>query len=208
MSVISEIYQIMLTYKDYQIITLPQTPEKITVSNEDNTIVETMVNGMPFTIPQRDGPKTYKFDFSITNKAYPHTFQTELKEARFYIDLFETLKRDQETLGLSILRTGGRHNTNVEVILTDYSYTEDADDLSDFTFSVTFMEYFGQKNMEKPLEAISHLEAFENSSLLTAGNAVSWTYRDTQYIRSYNYLRDQNVKENEYIDERLQRRGV
>lgn len=169
MSVLDDIYKIILTVKDED-IQLPQTPESVTISNEDKTQVETLVNGRPFTIPQLDGPQTFKFDFVITNKAYPFTFKEELKGIRFYTDLLWGIKNDREPIELTILRNHGKPDTHVTVLLKDYSYIEDSADLSDYTFSVAFVEYHPQVNQELPYRG-----SRERHHLLIAGENRSWS---------------------------------
>ncbi len=169
MNVISDIYKVYLTVKDEDIL-LPQTPASITISNADNTIEEKLVNGRPFTIAQLDGAQTFKFEFSITKEAYPFTFKDALKGIRYYTDLVWQIKEDREPIGLTIIRTHGQPSTCVTVLLQDYSYIEDYDDLNDYTFSVTFVEYHPQKNQELPYSPSS-----ERHHLLVAGEATGWS---------------------------------
>lgn len=169
MNVISDIYKVYLTVKGEDIL-LPQTPASITISNEDKTKQETLVNGRPFTIPQIDGAQTFKFEFSITKEAYPFTFKDALKGIRYYTDLVWQIKEDRQPIGLTIIRTHGQPSTCVTVLLQDYSYIEDYDDLNDYTFTVTFVEYHPQKNQELPASAEP-----ERHHLLVAGEATGWS---------------------------------
>ncbi len=169
MNVISDIYKVYLTVKDEDIL-LPQTPASITISNEDKTKLETLVNGQPFTIAQLDGAQTFKFDFSITKEAYPFTFKDDLQGIRFYTDLVWGIKNDREPIELTIIRTHDQPSTHVTVLLQDYSYVEDYEDLNDYTFSVTFVEYHPQKNQELP-----YSPSAERHHLLVAGEAKGWS---------------------------------
>lgn len=169
MSILTEVHKIYLTVKREDIL-LPQTPSSITISNADNTQEETLVNGAPFTIPQLDGAQTFDFEFSITKQAYPFTFKEALKEAKFFTDLLWQIKVDREPIELNILRRNGQTSTHATVLLKDYSYIEDSEDLSDFTFSVSFIEYHPQKNQELP-----YVPSQERHHLLVAGESTGWS---------------------------------
>lgn len=169
MSVLQDLYKVYLTVKGEEIL-LPQTPASITISNQDNTKQETMVNGRPFTMAQIDGAQTFKFDFSITREVYPFTFKEALKGIRYYTDLLWQIKEDREPIGLTIIRTHNQPSTNVTVLLQDYSYVEDYEDLNDYTFSVSFIEYHPQKNQELP-----YSPSAERHHLLAAGEATGWS---------------------------------
>ncbi len=166
MSVLSDIYKVYLTVKGEDIL-LPQTPDKIEISNEDKTQVLTLVNGRPFTVPQLDGPQTFKFDFEITRQTYPYTFEEAVKGIRFFTDLVWQIKQDREPIELTIIRTRGEPSTHATVLLQNYPYVEEADNNSDYIFSVSFVEYYPQKNQE--------LQTTETHHLLVAGEATGWS---------------------------------
>lgn len=169
MSFLTDVHQVYLTVKGEEIL-LPQTPGSITISNADKTKEETLVNGRPFTIAQYDGSQTFKFDFVITKQAYPYTFEEALKGIRFYTDLVWQIKVDRQPIELTIIRKHGQPSTHVKVLLKDYSYIEDSEDLSDYTFSVTFVEYHPQKNQELP-----YMPSQERHHLLVAGENTGWS---------------------------------
>ena len=142
-----EIYRIYLRFRERDVL-LPQTPSKITISNEDKTEVVSTADGRPFTIPHYDGPQKIEFEFDITCKDYPFTFKDAQEGIRFYTDLMWDIKAQKGPIGITIIRSGGQPYTDMRVLLQDYSYVEDAENANDYTFSVTFMDYYTQTNHE------------------------------------------------------------
>lgn len=167
-SVLNDIYKVYITYKGEDIL-LPQTPDSIEIANEDNTQSVTLANGRPFTYAQLDGPQTFTFNFEITTKAYPYQFEEAIKGIRFFTDLVWYIKQDREPIELTIIRTHDEPSTHVKIYLQDYSYKEEADNLSDYIFSVKFIEYHPQVNQELP-----YVSSSERHHLLVAGDAVGW----------------------------------
>lgn len=127
----------------------PITPESIEISNEDKTIIDTMANGDFITVPQFDGTQTFSFDLRIYKECYPFTFEQywKGKDHKFWTDYIWTLKNKGEPIELVIERKSGTHMVE-KVMLKDYSYVEDANDLSDFTIHLTFIDYKMHKNQE------------------------------------------------------------
>lgn len=139
-------------------IRLPQTPSKFTISNEDKTETFTMSNGDPFTLLRKDGVKTLEFEFKLTDRVYPYQWHTEdVQHSKDYWNRhFETRKRDQQPIDVCILRVEYDYYF-CPCVLTDYSFTEDAEDHDDWTVSVKFMEYHPQNNQELDTTIQHHL---------------------------------------------------
>lgn len=161
MRVLTDIYKVYINN-----VLLPQTPESITISNSNNNEVITLANGQSFTLPRLDSPQKFEFEFEITQKAYPWTFQEAMHGIRFFTDMVWQIKQDRNPIPLTITRTRGQPPTNVTVLLDDYSYTEDANNASDYKFKVTFTEWHPQNNQELDTNITHHL--------ITAGYARGW----------------------------------
>lgn len=146
-------------------VQLPQTPSKITISNQDKTEVFTNANGRPVTIPKPDGPQTYEFEFEITHQAYPFTFSEVLKNFKYYTDLLWNIKNNQEPCTLTITRYNGIHYKE-NVLLTDYNWVEDSANDNDVTISVKFINFWEWGNQELQ-EGIGH-------HLIRVKNARGW----------------------------------
>lgn len=136
-------------------VLLPQTPSAITISNNNHNEEITLANGRVFTPLKLDGCQTFEFDFEIPLKKNKVTFDHELKGIRFYTDLVWNIKAKREPIRLTIERTNGQPNTDVRVILQDYSYTEDAENGNAYTFSLKFTEYAPQIN--QLVSAVGHV---------------------------------------------------
>lgn len=128
---------------------LPITPEIISISNEDHIETKTMANGDFITVSYLDGPQSFGFDIRIYKHDYPFTFTEYWKgrDHKFWTDYLWTLKNEGKPIELVIERSSGVHMVE-KVLLKDYSYEEDANDLSDFTIHVTFIDYKMHKNQE------------------------------------------------------------
>lgn len=200
MAILNDIYKVYLTVNGQDIL-LPLTPDSIEISTTDKTKEETLVNGRPFTIAQLDGAQTFKFNFEIFNKPYPFLFMEGFRGIRFFTDLVWQIKQDRKPIELTILRTNGKPHTHSIVLLQDYSYTEDADNLSDYTFSVSFIEYYPQKNQE--------LQTTETHHLLAAGESSGWNAEIKGAIQQAvgNADIDAQVKR-DWQERRLRLRGV
>lgn len=139
---------------------LPITPEVISISNSDNTEVSTMANGDYLTVPGIDGPQKFSFDIRIFKNNYPFTFEEYWRgrDHKFWTDYLWTLKRNGNPIELVIERNTGRHMTEL-VMLQDYSYEEDANNMSDFTIHVTFIDFKTQNNQELDVNVTHQLIA-------------------------------------------------
>lgn len=134
---------------------LPQTPEKITFDHEDRTESIVLANGNSFTIGRKDGPIKISFDFKDTYACYPWTFgETHRLD---WADIFWTWKQNQYAFPFEIERVNNPHNVSLNVLLTDWSYSEDANDNSDFTYTITLMEYCPAINQEVNFDIEHHL---------------------------------------------------
>lgn len=134
---------------------IPQTPEKITFNHEDRTEVITLANGDSLTIGRKDGPITIQFDFKDTYDCYPWTFAEA--ERLTWSDTLWRWKQQQYPFPLDIERFYNPIDVHMTVLLTDWSYVEDANDMNDFTYSITLMEYRPQRNQELDTDINHHL---------------------------------------------------
>lgn len=135
---------------------LPQTPSKITFEHEDRTEVVKLANGGSLTLGRREGPITVKFEFKDTIGTYAYTFRNG---RRFdWSDVFYIWKTSEYPFEFTIHRHPSYLlDVNMKVILTDWTFWEDAEEGSDFTYSITLMEYMPQKNQETDADVQHHL---------------------------------------------------
>lgn len=139
-------------------IRLPQTPSKFTIKNTDKTEIIDLSSGDVFTLLKKDGAKTIEFEFKCSDRVQPYQWHTsDTKHSKDYWNrLFETRKMTQEPIDVCVLRIEYDHYF-CPCVLTDYTFTEDAEDNDDWTVSVTFKEYHGQNNQELDATITHHL---------------------------------------------------
>lgn len=147
---------------------LPITPAKVTISNQDRTEVIYLANDQPFTILHFDGPQQYQFEFRIPKFGDEPNFCLPNANTHhtFWTDLLWNLKAGRQPTWLMLARHRGDSVTNVPVVLTDYSYDEDAEKHNDFIFNVTFINYHGQANAK--------MDVIYVDSLVKPKNARGW----------------------------------
>lgn len=137
---------------------LPVTPSKITVSNENRNETVELVNEDVVSNPKCDGLVTFEFDFLIPLQAYPFVNAKVLERPDYYCDWLAQRKQKKEAFQFIVTRNNGfGRNTNVKVLLEDYSYVEDAESGNDYVFSVTLKEYREWHNMEVDVSLNHHL---------------------------------------------------
>lgn len=134
---------------------IPQTPSKITFEHEDRTEVIKLANDMSLTVGHADGPMTISFEFKDTYQEYPWTFPEAHRLD--WSDIFYIWKTGQYPFRFVVDRYYNDHDVSLMVLLTDWSYVEDAEDNNDFTFSITLMEYIPQTNQEISMDIQHHL---------------------------------------------------
>lgn len=141
---------------------LPQTPSKITYEYQDETEVVRLANQGNFTIPKWDSPIKISFDFVCTTEKYPFTWDVNYDRKR-WTDYLYTIKTERRPIKFAVWRyhdgnnQSGTFNVGMTVLLTDWSFVEDAEQDSDFIISVTLIEYFPQRNLEIDEDIQHHL---------------------------------------------------
>lgn len=151
---------------------LPQTPEKLTVEYPDNTEEIRLANGENFTIPRRDSPIKFSFEFDLTSDYYEYyqwygdtgVYQDHKQWANW---LWE-IKHDKRPVSFFVDR-GDLYPIIQTVIVGDWSWVEDATRNDDYRVSITLIQYFPQTNIETN-EDIQH-------HLVRNKNARGWTSR-------------------------------
>lgn len=141
---------------------LPQTPSKITYEYIDQTETIRLANQGNFTIPRKDAPMKISFDFVCSTEKYPFTWDVDYDRKR-WTDWLWQIKQDCRPIFFAIYRYheggngSGTFNVGMKVLLTDWSFVEDAEQDSDFIISVTLLEYCPQTNLEVNEDVQHHL---------------------------------------------------
>lgn len=149
-------------------LALPITPSSLTISNQDRTETVFLANDEPFTIPHKDGPQTFSFEFRMPadGTVYPFMFDDATLDFIDSTDYLWNLKQAQKPIHFIVDRRNVGPTLDETVLLTDYSYTEDAEKGDDFIFQVKLINFHGQTNQE--------LEALDTHGLILTKNARGW----------------------------------
>ena len=145
-------------------ILLPQTPSKITYEYPDETEVVRLANQENYTIPKHDSPIKISFDFVCSTEKYPFTWDTDYDRKR-WTDYLWTIKQERRPVNFAVWRyhdsknQSGTFNVAMKMLVTDWSFVEDAEQDSDFIISITLLQYFEQRNLEIDTDIQHHLIA-------------------------------------------------
>lgn len=139
---------------------IPQTPEKITYEYPDNTEIIRLANESNFTVAKLDSPIKISFEFKCTYNEYPWTWgysqgADPIRES--WTDKLWYIKVNRKPIRFEVQRSISTINVSMKVLLTDWSFVEDANDNSDLTISVNLIEYFPQNNLETDATVEHHL---------------------------------------------------
>lgn len=145
---------------------LPQTPSKITYEYADQTETIRLANEGNLTIPRYDGPMKISFDFVCSTSKYPYTWDVTYMR-KIWTDWLWIIKNARQPVYFEVCRTSppkeypkmgdGTFNVSMKVLITDWSFVEDAEQDDDFIISITLMEYCEQKNLEINADVTHHL---------------------------------------------------
>lgn len=148
---------------------LPQTPAKITVEYPDNTETIRIASDTNLTIPHHDSPIKISFDFELTTRNYPWTW--DVSEHFIWTDKLWEWKQKKEPINFLMVREEA-FDIAMKVLLTDWSFVEDAENESDITVSVTLIEYFPQTNVEINTDIEHHLIKNRNNRGWMSGRGM------------------------------------
>lgn len=129
-------------------ILLPVTPHTFKVDNDNQNLVDQLVDGDPVTIARLDGAQTLSIDFLVP--LYPEPFlydERALTGRKAYTDYLWQLKQDRAKVVLTINYPDG-DSICFPYLLQTYSYTQSAENGSDYDFSITLVEYYPPANLE------------------------------------------------------------
>lgn len=162
---------------------LPVTPHTFKVNNNNTNESEQLVDGTPITIAKLDKAQTFSMDFIFLHdqRFWRNTYSTfstreesdptmgvrttitwfEVKDLTDY--LWEK-KQSRQPVVITIIYPN-QENLNLKALLDDYSYTQTAENASDYEFSLTFTEYHPALNQELDIELKNTLVKHDIRSL-------------------------------------------
>lgn len=112
---------------------LPVTPEKLTISIENQNKTVNLINEGEINLLKKAGLTEVEFECEIPQVKQPYAVYTNssgFRKASYFLDYFETLKTSQKPFQFIVCRKkpNGKSlfNTNIKVSLESYKLTEDA----------------------------------------------------------------------------------
>lgn len=179
---------------------LPITPYNWKVNNNNQNESDSLVDGNPITVAKLDKAQSFSMDFiflhdqqfyrnrysTFTSNPEPDeegNFISTYTEVKDLTDYLWNVKQARDPVVLTIIYPF-QENLNLRVILDDYTYTQSADNASDYEFNLTFTEYHEALNQEVDVELQNTLIR-HNIRALRQKKAPQ-TPRRTDYIE-YNY---------------------
>lgn len=149
-----------LVYLDTHLF--PQTPAKITYEYPDNTETIRLGNQHNLTLPRKDSPIKISFETVLTKKKYPYTWglsngAPEVRES--WTNYLWELKQARVPVWFEVRRNDSPMNVCMRVLLTDWSWYEDAEQDDDVVLTINLIEYCEQHNQEIDASLEHHLIA-------------------------------------------------
>jgi LysM repeat protein len=135
-------------------VQLPVTPSKVStkITNQNRTI--NLINDGEVNILKAAGLTEVSFNATIPQVIYPFAvYPNGFKEASFFLDKFETLKKGKKPFQLIVSRVTPSGNllfdTNLTVSMEDYAIEEDAKNGLDLEVSIRLKQFrpFGTKRI-------------------------------------------------------------
>lgn len=136
---------------------LPVTPEKLTISIENQNKTVNLINEGEINLLKKAGLTEVEFECEIPQVKQPYAFYTNssgFRKASYFLDYFETLKTSQKPFQFIVCRKkpNGKSlfNTNIKVSLESYKLTEDAKEGFDIKVKIKLKQWreYGTKTIK------------------------------------------------------------
>lgn len=173
-------------------ILLPITPYNWKVNNNNGNESDQLVDGDPLTVPKKDKAQTFSMDFIFlhdqhykrdiynsflrgteTDGTVSKTTDT-LSEVKDLTDFLWNKKIKREPFILTIVYPFQK-SLNLRAMLDDYTYTQSAENASDYEFNLTFTEYREALNQEVDIELKTTLAKHNIRALRKIGGPMPLT---------------------------------
>lgn len=136
-------------------ILLPITPSKLEfkIKNKNKTI--DLINGGEINIQKNAGLTEISLTALLPNNQYPFAiYQDGFKEATYYLNEIERLKASKQPFQFIVTRSRPNSeklfDTNIKVVLEDYTITEDVKEGIDISVNIKLKQYreYATKTMQ------------------------------------------------------------
>lgn len=141
---------------------LPVTPEKLTISIENQNKTVNLINEGEINLLKKAGLTEVEFECEIPQVKQPYAVYTNssgFRKASYFLDYFETLKTSQKPFQFIVCRKkpNGKSlfNTNIKVSLESYKLTEDAKEGFDIKVKIKLKQWreYGTKTIKVTIAA-------------------------------------------------------
>lgn len=165
-------------YKFYlKDLLLPVTPSKLELKIKNKNSTLDLINEGEINIPKNAGLTEISFEIDLPNNKYPHAiYENGFKEASYYLEEIEKLKVNKQPFQFIVTRTRPNDNklfdTNIKVLLEDYTIKEDTSNGIDVKVNIKLKQYrdYATKTMEitikqeRTVAQVTETRAVDNSS--------------------------------------------
>ena len=134
---------------------LPVTPQKLELKIKNKNKTLDLINDGEINVPKNAGLTEISFSALLPNSQYPFSiYQDGFRDASYYLNEIEKLKINKQPFQFIVTRMKPNStkifDTNMKVLLEDYTITEDAKTGFDVTVSVKLKQYreYATKTMQ------------------------------------------------------------
>ena len=155
---------------------LPVTPQKLELKIKNKNKTLDLINDGEINVPKNAGLTEISFSALLPNSQYPFSiYQDGFRDASYYLNEIEKLKINKQPFQFIVTRMKPNStkifDTNMKVLLEDYTITEDAKTGFDVTVSVKLKQYreYATKTMqisikqERPVAVQTQSRTVENT---------------------------------------------
>ena len=155
---------------------LPVTPQKLELKIKNKNKTLDLINDGEINVPKNAGLTEISFSALLPNSQYPFSiYQDGFRDSSYYLNEIEKLKINKQPFQFIVTRMKPNStkifDTNMKVLLEDYTITEDAKTGFDVTVSIKLKQYreYATKTMqisikqERPVAVQTQSRTVENT---------------------------------------------
>lgn len=179
---------------------LPVAPSRMQTKIKNNNKVVNLINDGDINILKQAG--LTEISFTAVLPQVRHAFARTNNPARYYLDMFERLKRDKQPFQFIVIRTNGMEmlfNTNITVSLEDYTIIEDAKNGLDVEVAISLKQYksYGTKTIGLNGDNVAAVSGSRESNRTQSGTHTV-AKGDTLWAIAKMYYNDGSKYDNVY----------
>lgn len=123
---------------------LPVTPSSYTLKEKNRNRIISLVNGNEVSLPETAGLCEIGFSALLPMVEYPFSvYEGGFKDGIYFASALRSMKQTALPLGFKILRSGMRRSTDMQCVIDELSFKEDAENGGDITCNIVLRQYRG-----------------------------------------------------------------